>query len=199
MLCFAPMTSHFVRKLLALELEEKILNGGAVLCLIGVFLPWIGVEKLGGIYESNSGFGSYTSFIGIVVFGISLFILLVTFIPLTGGPILVRRRYRELVRLCLAAQATILVLAALSVLIKVTFEFSRMEIRFGIYVSLIGSLVALLYAFLRFQEQRRSDVQELFHHPEEQGKPVDKEDFVEVPPPPPPPPPSPIEDHRTYR
>jgi len=199
MLCFALMASHLVRKFLSLELEEKILNAGALLCLIGVFLPWIGGEKLGGLYASNSGFGSYTSFIGIAIFGISLFTLLVTFIPLTGGPILIRRRYREVVRLCLAAQSTILILAALSVLIKVTLEFSRMEIRFGIYASLIGSLIALLYAFLRFQEQRRSDVQELFHHPEEQGKPVDKEEFVEAPPPPPPPPPSPVEDHRMYR
>ncbi|MDD5751317.1 MAG: hypothetical protein PHS73_02240 [Candidatus Peribacteraceae bacterium] len=193
------MSSHFVRKLLALELEEKILNTGALLCMIGVFVPWIGEEKLGGLYASHSGFGSYTSFIGIAVFGISLFLLLITFIPLTGGPVLMRKRYREVVRLALSAQATVLILAALSVLIKVTLEFSRMEIRFGIYISLIGSLVALLYAFLRFQEQRRSDVQELFHHPEERQKPVDKEDFVEAPPPPPPPPPPPVEEHRMYR
>lgn len=193
------MASHFLRKILSLELEEKILNVGILLCMIGTFLPWIGGETLGNLYESHTGFGSYTSFIGIVVFAIALFALLITVIPLTGGPILVRRRYREVLRFCLTAQATVLILAALSVLIKVTLEFSRMEIRFGIYVSLIGSLVALLYAFLRFQEQRRSDVQELFHHPEEMRKPAGKEDFVETPPPPPPPPPPPIEEHRMYR
>jgi len=193
------MASNFFRKLLSLELEEKILNIGAFLCLVGVFLPWIGGETLGGIDASHTGFGFYTSFIGIAIFGLQFFVIIITVIPLTGGPILVRRRYREVVRFMATAQAIILILAALSVLIKVTFEFSRLEIRFGIYVSLIGGLVALLYSFLRFQEQRRNEVQELFHHPEEHTKPVDKQEYFEAPPPPPPPPPPPVEEHRMYR
>ncbi|MDD4627926.1 MAG: hypothetical protein PHE68_00840 [Candidatus Peribacteraceae bacterium] len=193
------MASNFFRKLLSLELEEKILNIGAFLSLIGVFFPWIGGQTLGGQDSSHSGFGFYTSFIGIVIFGLQLFVLLITVIPLTGGPILVRRRHREAVRFMATSQAIILILASLSVLIKVTLEFSRMEIRFGIYVSLIGGLVAMLYSFLRFQEQRRNEVQELFHHPEEQSKSVDKQEYFEAPAKPPPPPPPPVEEHRMYR
>jgi len=182
---------------MGLELEEKILNAGAVVAIVGVFLPWIGGEQLGGSTVSYSGFGFYTTIIGVSVFALQLFVLLITLIPLTGGPVLVRKRYREIVRLCATAEATILILAALSVLIKVTLDLARMEIRFGIYVSLIGSLVALFETFLRFQEQRKSFVQELFRHPEEDALPVDKEEFFEAPPPPPPPPPP--EEHRMYR
>jgi hypothetical protein len=81
---------------------------------------------------------------------------------------------------------------------KVTFEFSRMEVRFGIYVTLIGSIVSLVYAFLRLSEQRKSLVQELFRHPEDQTLPEEqKETFIAPPPPPPPPPPAP-EEHRLY-
>jgi hypothetical protein len=193
------MASQFFKRVISLELEEKILNVGALLAIVGVFLPWIGGESLGGISTSHSGFGYYTSLIGLAVFGLQLFVLLITVIPLTGGPVLIRRRYREVVRFCATAEATILVLAALSVLIKVTLDLSRMEIRFGIYVTFIGSLVSLLYAFLRFQEQRRSEVRELFHHPEEEAKRVDKQEYFAAPPPPPPPAPPPPEEHRLYR
>jgi hypothetical protein len=38
-----------------------------------------------------------------------------------------------------------------------------MEIRFGIYLSLVGSIIVSLYGFLRVQQKQKRDVQELFH------------------------------------
>ncbi len=199
MLCCPAMVTRVLRVISTLDLEEQILNSGAMIAMVGVFLPWLSGEWLGGDEVIYSGLGFYTSFLGLVIFLLHAFILLITAVPLTGGPVLIRKRYRELVRLCAALQATILVLAALSVLTKVTFEFSRMEVRFGIYVCLIGSLVAVLYAFLRLQEQRRSQVQELFHHPEDFSVPPAREGAAVPPPPPPPPPPAPEpEEHRIF-
>ena len=74
-----------------------------------------------------------------------------------------------------------------------------MEIRFGIYVTLVGSLVATLYAYLRFQEQRKSSVQELFHHPEDSEQVPERNESAPVPPPPPPPPAPEPEEHRLFR
>lgn len=165
------MARTFLRKVAALELEEKILNAGALVALAGVLFPWVGGEWLGGESVTYAGFRFYTGFLGIGVFLLELFVLLITVIPLTGGPFLVRRNHRETVRLLATGEATILILASLSVLTKTTLEFARMELRFGIYLSLIGSLVALLYAFLRYQEQKRKEVHELFHHPEDAPQP----------------------------
>ena len=67
---------------MGLELEEKILNAGAVVAIVGVFLPWIGGEQLGGSTVSYSGFGFYTTIIGVSVFALQLFVLLITLIPL---------------------------------------------------------------------------------------------------------------------
>jgi len=193
------MNARIVRNLLKLELEEQILNAGVLVGLVGVFFPWLSGEWLGGDSITYSGFGFYTSFLGIAIFLILLFILLITVVPLAGGPVIIKKRYREFVRFAAALQATILILAALSVLTKVTFEFSRMEVRFGIYVCLIGNLVTLLYASLRLQEQRRSQVQELFHHPEAPGQVTTAKESSVPPPPPPPPPPAPEpEEHRLY-
>lgn len=193
------MPSKFLRSILALELEERILNAAAVIAAASVFLPWMSGEWLGGDAVTYTGFGFYTSFLGLTVFLLNLALVLMTLVPLLGGPVLVRKRYREVLRLVISAQASVLVLAALSVLTKVTFEFSRMEVRFGIYFCLVGNLVALFETVLRFLEQRRSSAQELFHHPEDAESPVDrKESLTPVPPPPPPPPPPAPEEHPLY-
>lgn len=192
------MPSRILRGLLHLETEEQILNGGVLVGCIGMFLPWISGEGVDGERQVYSGFSFYTSTMGYVLFLLLLFLLVLTLVPLLGGPVLIRRRHREGVRLIVAGAATLLVLSSLSVLTNITFEFTRMEIRFGIYVTIIGCLVALLYTFLRFQEQRKTQVQELFHHPEDLPPHEEKpEPFAPPPPPPPPPPPAP-EEHRMY-
>lgn len=193
------MPRAILRNIASLELEEQILNGAALVAMIGVFLPWMSGELLGETSSTYTGFGFYTSLLGIAFFLLLVFILLITIVPLIGGPVLVRKKHREYVRFFAALQATILVLATLSVLTIVTFEYTRMEVRFGIYVSLIGSLVTLLYSFLRLQEFRKAQVQELFHHPEDHASPLEHHESPVPPPPPPPPPPAPEpEEHRIY-
>lgn len=188
-----------LRKIGNLELEEQILNGGALVALVGVFLPWIGGEWLGGDSVRYTGLGFYTSFMGLCVLVLQIFILAITLIPLTGGPVIIRKRYRDTVRFFTTSLSTILLIAALSVLTKVTFEFSRMEIRFGIYIAIIGSLLATVYAYLKYQEFRRSLVQELFHHPEDQPASPHHPERQTLPTPPPAPSPPAAEDHRLFR
>ncbi|MFA6038975.1 MAG: hypothetical protein WCV62_03555 [Candidatus Peribacteraceae bacterium] len=192
------MPSRILRGFVSLETEEQILNGGALVGCIGMFLPWISGEGVDGEREVFTGFGFYTSTMGYLIFLLLLVLLIVSIVPLLGGPVLIRRRHREIVRLCLAGAATLLIIAALSVLMNVTFEFTRMEIRFGVYVTLIGCLVSLLYAFLRLQEQRKAQAEELFHHPEDKPTRGEKSELFVAPPPPPPPPPPAPEEHRMY-
>ena len=194
------MFAKIARAFRTMELEEKILHSGILLTAIGVFLPWFGGLWFGS--ESVwSGFGFYTSYIGGSVFLIQVFLLVMTLSPLAGGPIIIRKSSRNYVRLLLCGISVILLLAALTVLLRVTFEVTRAEIRFGMYVSLVGSIVACLYSFLRHQEQQRNEVQELFRHPEVQSpaKQIAKKHEEEEPlPPPPPPPPPPPEDHNLF-
>ncbi|NOS66878.1 MAG: hypothetical protein HOO67_00700, partial [Candidatus Peribacteraceae bacterium] len=146
------MHSRILRSLQGLELEERILNAGAIVAIISVFLPWFSGEWLGGEYRLATGFGFYTSFLGIGVFFLNGLLLGLTLVPLIGGPILVRKKYREILRVILSSAASLLVLAALTVLMKTTFDFPRMEVRFGIYFCLVGNLVALFETVLRFLE-----------------------------------------------
>ncbi len=158
----------WLRKLAALELEEKILNGGILLAVIGIFLPWIGGRPtlIDPTEQTYTGLGFYTGLIGLTVLCLLIFTLLITLVPLTSGKTLIRRQRKPVARLCATALSAILTLAALSVLLRVTLESPGMEIRFGVYVSLIGCLISALYAFLAFQEEHRRQAQGMFQYPE---------------------------------
>lgn len=191
------MPNSVLRKLTGLDLEEKILNIGSIAAFLGVFMPWAGGEWLGGDSVTYSGFGFYTAYLGIAIFVIHLGILALTISPASGGPALIRKERKDLVRLIAAGQATVLALAALTVIVQTTLDFTRMEIRFGIYVTLIGSMVCTLYAFLCFQERKKREVEQIFHYPapsasEQPAAPGGIQSHV------PPQPPSEPEDHRAF-
>jgi len=159
------MFSTFIRKVSTLDLEEKILNLMLIVSMVGVALPWIG-GKLSLIDDKTvtySGFSFYTSIIGFAIFGLLSFSLLTTLIPLLSGNQLVKREKKSSIRLGCTFLSSILILSSLSVLIQVTFNSPGMEVRFGIYTALIGSMIATLYSFLSLQEGKKRDVQELFH------------------------------------
>ena len=172
------MLSRLRRALALLELEERILNGASFVALVGVFLPWLSGEWLGGDPVTYSGVQFYTGLLGLAVLMLHALILSATLVPVAGGPQIFRKRYKEYIRLLTSSQATILAIAALTVLMKITFEFSRMEVRFGIYITLIGSIIATIYSFLKVQEQRRLEVQNLFHHPEDLIIPAERNESL---------------------
>lgn len=190
------MPTRLRRLFASLDLEERILNGAVIFALISVFSPWFSGEWLGEETVSYSGFQFFTAFIGTLIFALNLGVLALTVLPAFNVAVFARKKQKELVRLFLASQATVLSLAALSVLTIVTHDYTRMEIRFGIYFTFIGSLVATFYAFWKYQEQRRLEPQSHFHHPDDMVQPEHPSALPDLPPPPPPPaPPKPEEHH----
>lgn len=179
------MAGNIIKKVLGLHLEEKILNGASFTAFISVFFPWIGGEWLGGKMVTYSGLGFFTSFVGIAILMLHLTILLIFWIPLAGGPVIISGRHMHVTRLLTSALATILLGAVWSVLTKFTFEFSRLEIHFGLYVCIIASLVTVMYSFLLLQEEKRSSASNIF-------KPDNEDEDA------PPPPPADPEDRKRY-
>jgi hypothetical protein len=193
------MFHRFLRSLQAMEFEDRVLHSASLISLISLFFPWLSSMKT---YEndalSSTGFGFRTGYIGHSIFLLQVFLLLLALIPLFGGPALFQKTQRIFLKFTCSALSTVLLLSCFSILLRVTFEVSNADIRFGIYLSIIGSFVATLYAFLRYEEHQRSSAQELFHHPDE--APLRSqvlpsiEDIPDLPPPPVPSPP-PIENH----
>lgn len=189
-----------LRLVRALELEEKILHAGVLLCLLGLFFPWLGGQWFGSPEQWN-GFGFQTGFIGHFVLAMHVLIFLITASPLFGGPIIVRKSRRNVVRLFLGVISTALLISAFTILFRLTSEVSGAQVRFGIYIAILGSALTTLYAFLLYEEERKAQSQSLFHHPDTptpiHSKPRDilPEDR---PAPPPPPPPPPAEEHSLF-
>lgn len=196
------MYDKLLRALRGMELEEKILHSGVILCLISLVMPWIGGQTYGTDQEWN-GFGFHTGYIGLEVLMIQFFILSMTFSPMLGGPIIIRKSRRYTIRFLVSILSTVLLVTAFTVILRLTSEVSGVEIRFGMYLSIVGSAVTTLYSFLRYQEEILSQNQALFHHPDEfsvhkgSSKPESKLE-ESLPPPPPPPTPPPLEDHTFY-
>lgn len=193
------MWTNVKRALSALDLEERILNGSTLASLVFLFFPWLSGELAGREPVSYSGLESHVSYIGGAILILHVAILLITILPVIGAPVMIKRAWRATMRLWFAIQAAVLILAALSVLTRVTYEFRGLEIRYGVYFALVCALISALYAFLQWQEERRREVQDLFHHPEDTGHPVPAQEsdirMQPVPPPPPPPPPLQPEEH----
>lgn len=173
------LQSPFLRGIKYLEIEEKILNLGSIVAIVGVFMPWFGGEWFG---ESRvwTGFGFYTSFVGLMIFLAHLFTLSLTVLPILGYH-LVQTSSRHLLRFIIGLESVLLVVVVLSVLTNISFDFSQVEIRFGVYLTLVGSIVVALYAFLRMQQLRKKTVQQLFDHVEESPR---ASSHVPAPPPP---------------
>lgn len=197
------MYEKFSRMLRSMELEEKVLHAGVLACIFGLFLPWVGGQWFGSV-QQWTGFGFYTGFIGHTVFLLQLFVLAITVSPLLGGPVLVRKAHRNSVRLTVSCVSTVLLVMSFTILLRLTSQISGAEIRFGIYVAIVGSAIASLYAFLKRQEEVRNQHHALFLHPDEQAPAKPKVTAVadsipeDRPPLPPPPPPLPVEDHHLF-
>lgn len=190
------MSFRVQRVLPSLDLEERILAGASLIAFISVFLPWISGEWLSDDTVSHSGFEFFTSYLGTAVALLHIAILLLTVVPAGGGSVRMKRKTREYMRLALAGQSSILTFAALSVLVNVTYDYTRMDIRFGIYLSFAGCVLSTFYAFWKLQEFRKNEPKESFHHPETPSVVEDVRENFEAPPPPPPPPPLNPEDYR---
>lgn len=192
------MWTNVKRALAALDLEERILNGSTLASFVFLFFPWISGQLAGREPVSYSGLEFYVSYIGGAILFLQCGVLLMTILPIVGAPLVIRRESRASLRLWLAVQAAVLILASLSVLTRVTYEFRGLSIRYGVYFSLVCALISALYAFLQWQEERRKEVQDLFHHPEDVAHvpaPQPEIRMQSTPPPPPPPPPLQPEEH----
>ena len=71
-----------LKKIKVLSLEEKILNGGYILSIIGFFMPWISGTSLTNEEFAFNGFSYYVSFMGFTAAILLLFCVSITLVPL---------------------------------------------------------------------------------------------------------------------
>ncbi len=171
--------------LLRLSPEQKIAGIGSLIVLASAFLPWYSVvfnfnEK--GITES--GFSGDLGVIGFVIFlltGIGLTFLmsehLYIKLPRFGMK-------KENITMFLMGESAFLALLTLAVYTKRSLEYTNAELRFGLYLALIGSVLAAFAQYAEMQKSQTKDVQAFFGQEEVETTAVEsiEEEFVEEKP-----------------
>ena len=167
----------FIRRLkhmlFRLSAEEKVIGIGGLVAILSVFMPWYSVvlsfEK--GITES--GFSGDLGVVGFVVF---LFTLL-TMGFLMGDHLHFRiPRFgfrKEGIILFLSAESAFLLLLEAAIFTKRSLDYTNAEIRFGLYLALIGSLFATFAAYAQLQKLGKKETQSFFEHDSAPEAPVE--------------------------
>jgi hypothetical protein len=153
---------------LRLSPEEKVIGAGTLLVIAGLFMPWYSVAT--SFDEKNVTQGGFSGDMGVVGF-IILIMTILAIIVLTAEYLhinLPRLSYtKEQILFFLMGQSAFLVLLSVAIYTKRSLEFTSAELRFGIYVALIGSIIAAFSAFSQMQKLNKKNVEEFFEHDEE--------------------------------
>jgi hypothetical protein len=167
---------------LRLSAEEKVVSLGILIVLIGAFLPWYSV-----IYNfdrksvTESGFSGDIGVIGFVVFILAL----LAGLALLGDALRFRLPdfgfKKEKIVLFLMGENAFLILLALTIYTKRSLEFTSAELRFGLYMALLGAIIGAFAAFAQAQKLAKKEVREFFGQDEDEKNENQREEQLSEP------------------
>ncbi|MFH0820352.1 MAG: hypothetical protein V1908_01115 [Candidatus Peregrinibacteria bacterium] len=154
---------------LRLSAEERVTLIGGLLVLVGAFLPWYQISlKVDSRNVVENGFSGDLGVIGFVIFLITLLAVL----QLTGEHLGFRLPTfgyaKERVILFLMGQSAFMLLLSVAIYTKRSLDFTEAELRFGLYLALIGGILGTLSAYAFTQKLKRKEAESFFKHPEEE-------------------------------
>ena len=151
--------------ILRLSPEEKVIGIGGLLVLFSMFMPWYTI--LLNFDQSNmthSGFSGDLGVIGFVVF----LIVILGLLFLVGDYLHFRIPHfgykKEQIVFFLTTQSAFLMLLLVAVYTKRSLEFTTAELRFGLYLALIGASLAAFSAFAQIQKLTKEETESFFDH-----------------------------------
>lgn len=159
--------------LLRLSAEEKVIGVGALVTILSVFMPWYSVVLSFEKGVTESGFSGDLGVVGFVVF---LFTLL-TLGFLMGDHLHFRiPRFgfqKEGIILFFCGESAFLLLLEAAIFTKRSLDYTNAEIRFGLYLALIGSLFATFASYAQLQKLQKKETKAFFDHDTEPEEPVE--------------------------
>ena len=155
--------------LVRLSVEEKVLGIGALLVLIGAFMPWYSMSLT--VSENSlteSGFSGDMGVIGFIVVllsAMSLAFLIAEHLHIK----LPNFGYKKnQIILFLTGESAFLILLTIAIYTKRSLLYTNAELRFGIYLALIGACMGAFASFAQIQRTQKKDVEAFFDHSEEE-------------------------------
>jgi|GEM_PF-2296700 len=150
--------------LLRLSAEEKVIGLGGLAVILSVFMPWYTTALLNNTVETETGFSGDLGVIGFVVFLLTL----VSLGFLLGDHLHIRLpRFgfgKENIILFFSSENAFLLLIEVAIFTKRSLEFTNAEIRFGLYMALIGTILATFAAFAQLNRLQKKEAKAFFDH-----------------------------------
>ena len=161
--------------LLRLSPEERMVGIGAILVLISAFLPWYSVVfSFNEESITESGFTGDLGVVGFVIFLLTIMGLVFLIgehlnfkLPKFGFK-------KENIILFLTGESAFLLLMIIAIYTKRSFEYTNAELRFGLYLALIGAFISTFATFAQIQKKQKKDVESFFSHSEEVEEETEK-------------------------
>lgn len=135
------------------SLEEKIIQISLLTSLISCFLPWL--TNKSNIYDDATftALGFNTSYIGYAIILLLSVNIALVLVPTIANKHVISVQHRQYVRFHASLITTILILAILSIYTKMTSESALISIRYGVYITLIGSLISNVYTWYMWNKK----------------------------------------------
>lgn len=149
--------------------EQKMVGVSALVLIVSCFLPWyygpsseIISSRLGSNYQNFMGFESYAYIIGYLVFvasGVSLYYFMA---DLSSWKTPNLKFDPKSVHFYLGERILLMELIALFIYTKQSFDFGQAEVRFGIYLGLVASILHTVFAYM--YQRNEQDLPEISAH-----------------------------------
>ncbi len=150
--------------LLRLSTEEKVIGIGGLAVILSVFMPWYSVVLSFEKGVTESGFSGDLGVVGFVVFLLTL----ISLGFLMGDHLHFRLpRFgfgKEAIILFFSAESAFLLLLEVAIFTKRSLDYTNAEIRFGLYMALIGAVLATFAAFAQIQKLNKKEANAFFEH-----------------------------------
>lgn len=154
--------------LLRLSLEEKVISLGAIVNMVGCFLPWYTSNVIDKTL-TEYGLSGDLGVVGFVIFLMSLLGLLALVSENMHLPFPKFGHKRESIVFFFMGQAAFLTLLTMAIYTKRSLDFTDADLRFGIYMVLTAAFLSALAAFSLIRKTRPK-LQMEFFEPEESNE-----------------------------
>lgn len=168
---------------LRLNAEERVTLIGGLMVLLGSFLPWYQVSlKIEEQTVISNGFSGDIGILGFVTFIITFLGLLYLTGEHLGFRLPTFGYVKERVILFLMGQGAFLLLLSVVIYTKRSLDFTDAELRFGLYIALIGAVLATFSSYALIARLKKTEVEDFFSIEEKQprAKAVSEEEEEEL-------------------
>ena len=132
--------------------EKKVLYISQIALCLSLFTTWSSTTETET--TSHSAFGSVVGFNAYLLLIVTIFALAVVLLPFVYKKEVLPKHYKKPCQFVCGVLAFTLALSSLGILTKTSWLIRSINVEFGLYITLLFSLISLVYSVLLLQQKQ---------------------------------------------